>query len=125
VRFAHPFALMALLVVPWLWWVARRDHNSIGRTRTIWRASTALLLVLGASGVAVATRQMPVAVVAVIDRSASVPPRAQTIALARVNAFAPTMKAGDRLGLVSFGTDAALDVRPEEAVRNVAVRSRV
>ena len=125
VRFAHPFTLMALLVLPWLWWMARQRRLRIGWLRLTWRASTALLLILGASGVAIAMRQMPATAVVALDRSASVPARAQSLALARVNGFTSTMKAGDRLGLVSFGSDAALDVRPGEAVRRVAVRSSV
>jgi Mg-chelatase subunit ChlD len=125
VRFTYPFTLMALLVLPWFWWMARHRLLTIGWLRLTWRASTALLLILGASGVAIATRRMPVTAVVALDRSASVPPRAQSLALTRVNAFTSTMKAGDRLGLVSFGTDAALDLRPGEAVRHVAVRSSV
>lgn len=124
-RFAHPLVLMAGLALPWLWWIAARRRQVVSRARVAWRIATASLLVIAAAGVAVSTGAAPITVMAVLDRSASVPARSQQRALARINADAQTMRAGDRLGIVALGATAAVELRPTESPRIESPRTTV
>lgn len=116
-RFAHPLSLVAALVLPLIWWVAVSKEGSIPRRLVAWRVLTAALVILAAAGLVVPAGHAPVTIVAVLDRSASIPPRARARALDRVNAVRSMMKSGDRLGLVSFAADAAIEWRPLDGVR--------
>ena len=95
------------------------------RGRLAWRASTVGLLILAATGISVPTGDAPMTVVAALDRSSSMPVRAQQQAVATVNALAAGMRPGDRLGVVTFGADVALERRPSEKVEQTSVRSLV
>jgi Mg-chelatase subunit ChlD len=72
-------------------------------------------MILAAGGLAVWSGDAPMTVVVALDRSASIPLPAQERALSRVVALRGAMRTGDRLGLVSFGADAATEWRPLEA----------
>ncbi|MGB2714728.1 MAG: VWA domain-containing protein [Vicinamibacterales bacterium] len=124
-RFAQPLVLVAALVLPWIWWAATRRRPPIGRTDIAWRTSTAVLAILGAAGLAVSAGDSPMTVVVAVDRSASIPLRAQARALARLDAVQSRMRSGDRLGLVSFGADAAIEWRPLDARQQGPVRATV
>ena len=124
-RFDHPSFLLLFVTLPWFWWVGTRTRDHGNRGQTIWRLMVAACLIFGASGLAVATREAPITAMVALDLSASVPPRAQQRALARVNVLASTMHTRDRLGVVAFGADAALELRPMERVSLSAISSAV
>jgi Ca-activated chloride channel homolog len=90
--------LVAALLVALEWLVTRR--------RTAWRSAIAACLLAGAAGAAVFPRTAPIDVVAVVDRSRSIPVRAQREAIARVTSAAAVLRHGDRLGMVDVGADA-------------------
>ena len=90
--------LLAAMLVGVEWLVDRR--------RTVWRAAIAACLLTGAAGVAVFPRTAPVDVVAVVDRSRSVPVQAQQEAMARVTAAAAALRRANRVGIVDVGADA-------------------
>jgi Mg-chelatase subunit ChlD len=113
-RFAHPAILIAAVVLPWIWWTAARRQPPLGRGRIAWRTVTGLLTILAAAGLQLHTGDAPLTLVVAFDRSASVPLRVQHRQLARVNGFRSSMRPGDRLGLVSFGSEAAVEWRPLE-----------
>jgi Mg-chelatase subunit ChlD len=109
--------LLASSVFAVEWWFRRG--------RTIWRLLIAGCLILSASGLVVAPRDGHLDTVAILDRSSSVPVRAQERGLARVNAVGSTMRRGDRLGVVAFGADAVVERRPAERVQLSAGASTV
>ncbi len=124
-RFAHPLALTAAVVLPWIWWVAARKRPRVDRRYIAWRAATAVLALFAAAGLAVSTGDAPMTTVVGLDRSASISVRTHERALHRLNAMRSTMRSGDRLGLVSFGADAAVEWRPLDAAHQGAVRATV
>ena len=124
-RFAHPVVLVAVLLLLWIGWVARRKPGTIDRRVIAWRALTVLLGILAAAGLAVRVGDAGATIVIALDRSASISPPQQQQALARVNALRSTMNAGDRLGLVSFAADAAVEWRPRDTVQPATFRSAI
>lgn len=124
-RFAHPVALVAALLLPWMLWVALRKPGTIARRVVAWRAVTALFAILAAAGLAVRVGDAPATIVIALDRSASISSRQQQQALDRVNALRSTMRAGDRLGLVSFGADAGIEWRPRDTTQPATFRAAI
>ncbi len=124
-RFTHPLMLLLALGLPWLWWAAARRRQPVNPASIAWRATTALLAILAGGGLTVRAGDAPITAVVALDRSASVPLGAQQRALARVEALRTSMRQGDRLSLVSFGADAAIEWRPLEASQSGAVHATV
>ena len=124
-RFAHPLLLIFALALPWIWRVAAVSRPPVALGLVSWRAATALIVLLAASGLAVSTSNGPVTTIVALDRSASIPLSAQERALARIDALRSTMRPGDRLGLISFGARAAIEWRPVERGETGSVRADV
>jgi Mg-chelatase subunit ChlD len=99
-------ALGAVLVIV-EWFVDRR--------RPVRRAVVAACLAAAASGLAVVPQAASVDVVAVLDRSRSIPLRARQQTLGRLRAAASTLRHGDRVGIVGFGADALVESQLAEA----------
>jgi uncharacterized membrane protein len=113
-QFTHPQWLLLLPPVwAWVLWLAWKSDVQIGP----WRRWTALALRLAVSlllGLAIAGLQWrkPVEGVNVfflLDRSDSIPSPQQEAARQLVNKFAAEKKKEDQLGLLVFGTEAALE----------------
>ena len=51
--------LLAGLVIPWIWWTARRTTSAFGQSRIRLRVVTVGLLVLAAAGLQVPTGEAP------------------------------------------------------------------
>jgi Mg-chelatase subunit ChlD len=113
----RPLLLLAAGLFAAEWWFRRG--------RSAWRLAIATCLLLGALGWAVVPRTAHMEAVAMLDRSASMPTDVQERGLARVHALGPTMRRGDRLGVVAFGTDATVEARPTERARVAAGASTV
>src|SRR5579871_6607295 len=99
-QFAHPAFLLLLLLLVWIWRIARTAPKAIGHTALWCRATVVVLLVLALSGLRISMRDGQVTAIFVLDRSASLSPAAQDAAIARVNAMSSAMRAGDRSGIV-------------------------
>ncbi|HUK35285.1 MAG TPA: VWA domain-containing protein, partial [Vicinamibacterales bacterium] len=93
--------LVAAVLVIVTWFVDRR--------RPVWRTAIAACLAAGAVGLAVVPQAASLDVIAVLDRSRSVPADAQQAALARVRAAASTLRRGDRVGVVGVGAEALVE----------------
>jgi Mg-chelatase subunit ChlD len=90
--------LVAAVLVMLEWLIVRR--------RTVWRAAIAAALAAGAAGLAVVPRAASIDVVAVVDRSRSIPLSAQQNTISHVVASTAALRRGDRLGIVDVGADA-------------------
>lgn len=121
--FAHPWMLIAIVVLPWMWWTARHAPVPIGHWRLGLRTTAASLLVLAAAGIRLPAGAAPETVLVLWDRSASIPLAAQTRMKARVAAMAQGRRPNDRFGVVAFGAEAAVESRP--SVRPVLGGPRV
>lgn len=108
----HPWMLVAGAVLPVIWWATRRASVPIPRWRLGLRSMSVLLLVLGAAGLHVPTGAAPETVLVLWDRSASIPLAAQTRMTARVAAMAQRRGPDDQVGVIAFGSEAAVERRP-------------
>lgn len=119
-RFATPELLLVLVTLVWFW----RTGRSAGKASTWSRCVVAALLVLAAAGMQIRGGRAPLSVMFVLDRSASVA-GAESDSLERIRTLSETMQAGDRAGLVVFGTDAVVERGLASSFRPQAVNAVV
>jgi hypothetical protein len=101
------FVVLALGLLAAEWW-AFRSRAPASRA-FVGRALTTALLLLAAIGLGLPTRDGPIDVIFVLDRSDSIAPRAEAGALAAVRRMTQSLRATDRAGLIVFGLDAAIE----------------
>lgn len=109
----HPALL--LLLVPALWCCWRfRDGSA---ATTVVRGIALLLLGLALAGLYHDGDAKGRDVVFVVDRSRSMPPEGDAIALEQIRLAQSARAAGDRVGVVAFGRTPALEQLPSESAR--------
>jgi len=115
IRFAQPAYLLLLAAVPVIFWMARRSIAGLGKVRGRLAIAARILLVL-AIAAALARAQFvrvrdDMAVAFVVDKSLSVPGEVQERALDQVARWQTggERAANDRVALVTFGENAAID----------------
>lgn len=108
-RFAWPWVLALLGLVPWVW---RRQVRG-GRHLAALRAATLALAVLAASGLEVLDREAPIQVVFALDRSDSVSPDQARQAEQFLQEALHFRRPQDRVGLVTFGGRAVPEQAPD------------
>jgi len=114
---------LALVVLAVESWYTLRRHA--GWTSAAWRIAVAALLGGAAAGLAIPIGAGSATVVVALDRSDSVGAAAFRSGLSRINDFAAGMRDNDRLGVVVFGGDAAIERRPASRAAVSGVRSAV
>jgi uncharacterized membrane protein len=120
-QFSNPFWLLALIpAVPWTFWLCWKSDVQIGAGRR-WMALVLRLLVVLALCLAMAGLQWRkplegMTVFFVLDRSQSVPSPQQEAARAYVNQASKDKKTTDTAGVLVFGSDAAIESRPNAQV---------
>ena len=113
-QFTHPQWLL-LLPLAWgwvIWLVIKSDVQTAAWRRWLAlgvRLVVTLLVVLAAAGVQWKKPQEGVNVFFLLDRSESIPSEQQEAARKLANRFAEDRKKSDKMGLLVFGTDAALE----------------
>lgn len=121
VQFAHPHYLLLLLpALGWVLWLAWRSDVQASAWRR-WLAAVIRSLVLLALILALGGLQwlLPIEgmnVFFVLDRSDSIPSPQQEAAREYVNKAAKQMKAGDKAGVIVFGSEASIESSPNTAV---------
>ncbi len=120
-QFSNPIWLLTLAVaVPWVLWLSWKSDVRIGPWRH-WTALALRLLVvlalcLGLAGLQWKKPLEGMTVFFMLDRSQSVPSPQQDAARAYVNQAAADKKAIDDAGVLVFGSDAAIESRPNAKV---------
>lgn len=118
-QFTHPEWLL-LLPVAWAWviWLAWKSDVQIGAGRRwiafVLRLVVVLLVVLAIAGVQWKQPMEGMNVFFLLDRSDSIPSPQQEAARRLANTFAAEKKKTDRVGLLVFGTEAALETTASE-----------
>ncbi|MCX5989929.1 MAG: VWA domain-containing protein, partial [Chloroflexi bacterium] len=135
-RFARPWWLLLLAVLPWFWWIARPAKpalpfgggafsagpgTSLGRARSstrnpgstlgrlAMRSVIVVTTVLGLAGLTVASPVVGVATVFLIDTSASIPADVQAGAMGFATAALDARGPDDLGGIVTFARGAHID----------------
>ena len=112
VRILLIIALLLLLTEWWYW--SPHDRR---RTATVLRCAVVGLIAFTVVGLRLPWGPAATNVMFVLDRSGSLPALAQARALERVNEMTAGMHGPDRAGLVAFAEDAAIERRPDAALR--------
>jgi len=111
--FAHPELLLLVLPAALVWWRWRGGERG---TRLV-RALVLALLVLAAAGPYLRTGEKGRDLVLVFDRSRSMPAEAEAAALELAAGAEGARRAGDRVAVVAFGAEAAIESAPSERTR--------
>src|SRR5216683_3958537 len=120
-QFTHPYYLLILPpALAWVFWLAWTSDVQVGKWRR-WLAAGLRTVVLLALGLALAGLQWRrplegMNVFFLLDRSDSIPSAQQEAARRYVNKAAADKKKGDRVGLLVFGTEAALETSADDKI---------
>lgn len=112
VRFAEPAFLWLLLLLPFVWFMARRLRGiPLRRRMTILALRTLLLLllVLSLARMEFARTTRDLAVFFLLDRSDSIPPARQEEQLALLGEITQTGGPNDHVGVIVFGGEASVE----------------
>jgi uncharacterized membrane protein len=121
-QFTNPIWLLTLLAaVPWVVWLSWKSDVQIGAWRH-WTALAVRLLVVLALALAMAGLQWKrpiegMTVFYLLDRSESVPSGQQELARRYVVESSRDKKANDQTGVLVFGSEAAIESRPNPLVK--------
>ena len=129
-QFTHAVWLWALVpALGWIIWLARKSDVRLSSRR--WRASlllrlvVALLLLLALAGLQSLIPVEGMNVFYVMDRSDSIPAPRQEAVREWINRSAKSRKAGDKAGVIVFGTEAAIEFLPNPIVEFPKVQAVV
>src|SRR5712692_6740375 len=120
-QFTHPYYLLVLPpALAWVFWLAWTSDVQVGKWRR-WLAAGLRTVVLLALGLALAGLQWRrplegMSVFFLLDRSDSIPSAQQEAARRYVNKAAADRKKGDRVGLLVFGAEAALETSADDKI---------
>jgi Mg-chelatase subunit ChlD len=115
--FHNPWFLALLAVVPLLWWTGRMSMAGMGHVRALLalalRAAVVVMIVLALAGMQTSRVRQTVSVVYLLDQSLSIPAekrRAMFEHVVRAVEVHRQASREDRVGIIVFGREAAVDV---------------
>jgi Mg-chelatase subunit ChlD len=115
-EFTNPLALLLLLLIPAAIFLARHSLANLSPRRTAWatgvRLTILLLIVVALAGLRIRTTARDLALIFLVDVSASVAQDQQKDILAFINAEMQRAAPRDYLGVIVFGRDASVEVAP-------------
>ncbi|MEO6710818.1 MAG: VWA domain-containing protein [Planctomycetota bacterium] len=103
--FLHPELLLMALPAAWWWWRTRTQSRGVW----ILRALVLALLVLALGSPYLKRGDVGRDLVIVVDRSRSMPPDGDPVALELIGLAEHARVSGDRVGVVAFGRNAAIE----------------
>jgi hypothetical protein len=106
--FLQPEILLLILPVGWWWWRTRTHSRGVRALRAVALA----LLVLALASPYFKRGEIGRDLVIVVDRSRSMPPAGDRSALETITLAEDARKPGDRVGVVAFGRNAAIERLP-------------
>jgi Mg-chelatase subunit ChlD len=118
--FAQPHLLLLAIPAALAWWAWRGPT----RAGAVVRAVVAALLVLACAGPYLRTAQPGRDLVVVFDRSRSMPADSEARLAEALELARRAARNGDRIALVTFGAEPALEVAPSADLRWAGVFSR-
>ncbi len=116
IEFTNPLALLLLLLIPAAIYLARHSLANLSPVRARWslgvRVVILLLLILAIAGLRIRTSTKDVALIFVVDVSASVAPDQQRDVVQFINNEIAKAAPRDFVGVIAFGRDAAVELAP-------------
>jgi Ca-activated chloride channel homolog len=116
IEFTNPLALLLLLLVPAAIYLARHSLVNLSRRRALWstgvRLLILLLIVLALAGLRIRRTARDLALIFLVDVSASVAPDQQKEVINFINLEAQGAAPRDYIGVIAFGRDASVEVAP-------------
>ena len=126
--FVEPLWLLALTIVPLVWWMHSRGIGAVSkRQRTaaaLVRSLIVVCIVLSLAGTSLSLKERRLATVFVVDVSDSMSGAARSDAESFVRRALETKPADALAGVVAFGGDARVELIPQEEADLVTVSSR-
>jgi secreted protein with Ig-like and vWFA domain len=116
IEFTNPLALLLLLLIPVAIYLARHSLANLSRLRARWsvgvRLGILVLLILALSGLRVRTTSRDLALIFLVDVSASVAQDQQRDTIEFINQEAAKAAPRDFVGVIAFGRDASVELAP-------------
>jgi Ca-activated chloride channel homolog len=116
IEFTNPLALLLLLLIPAAIFLARHSLANLSRKRAYWstgvRIIILLLIVLALAGLRTRTTARDLALIFLVDVSASVAQDQQKDVIAFINGELQRAAPRDYVGVIAFGRDASVEVAP-------------
>src|SRR5689334_12242910 len=116
IEFTNPLALLLLLLIPAAIYLTRHSLANLSRRRAAWsaalRLTILLLLVLALAGLRIRTTARDLALIFVVDISASVAQDQQKEVIDFINAQMQAAAPRDYVGVIAFGRDASVEIAP-------------
>ncbi len=116
IEFTNPIALLLLLFVPLAIYLARQSLANLSRLRARWslgvRLAIFILLILALAGLRVRTTSRDLALIFLVDVSASVAQDQQQDTIAFINTEVAKAAPRDFVGVIAFGRDASVELAP-------------
>jgi Mg-chelatase subunit ChlD len=115
-EFTNPLALLLLLLVPAAIYLARHSLANLSRRRAVWstgiRVLILLLIIFALAGLRIRTTARDLALIFLVDVSASVAQDQQKEVIAFINQEIARAAPRDYVGVIAFGRDASVEVAP-------------
>ncbi len=113
----HPWWLLLLLLLPWVWWFGRKSMAGLGRLRSAWviaiRTLVIVCLVLALAEIQLVQTSDRMAVVFVLDQSRSIPEQQRKAMVEYTNeAIRQHRRDEDKAGVIVYGREAAIEIPP-------------
>jgi Mg-chelatase subunit ChlD len=116
IEFTNPLALLLLLLIPAAIYMARHSLANLSRRRAAWstgvRITILLLIVLALAGLRIRTTARDLALIFLVDVSASVAQDQQKDVINFINSEMQRAAPRDYVGVIAFGRDASVEVAP-------------
>lgn len=116
IEFTNPLALLLLLLIPAAIYLVRHSFANLSPRRAAWstgiRITILLLIVLALAGLRVRTTARDLALIFLVDVSASVAQDQQKDVIRFINSELQHAAPRDYIGVIAFGRDASVEVAP-------------
>ena len=129
IQFSHRWAFLLMVVAPWVWWLHCQGYHGLGRVRGMIALVLRLLLlglfVMLLAGPRAVRDNDQLSLLYALDLSHSMSRPVQDEAIRYILETAGSKQATDEVGLVLFGSDAAVELPPRQSFPFEAVNSQL
>ena len=129
VRFSHRWVFFLVGLAPWVWWLHHQGYHGLGRVRGLLALALRLILLglflMTLAGPRAVRENDDLALIYALDLSDSMSRPVQDEAIRYILETAGSKSEEDSVGLVLFGSDAAVELPPRQSFPFEAVNSQL